>query len=378
MIKPIGPKTAKVYIVADYPSVEAERRGVPLSGCEADLLAQMLHEVGLLFSEARIAYLCPKRPYNTQAKYIWTKDKKDVKYVPSAVPLRGAFYASEILEHASLIEKDICETNPNVILTLGEIPLHYFTSNVSLTKWRGSMLSTNLPTRQFKVIPTFTPSQVQKVWEWRAFSVRDLQRVREARLSPDFPNPPYNFRIRPTFEEARRSLQVLLVRLNTARTPYPISCDIETIARHIACVGFAWSAYDAICIPLIAADGSSFYTLEEELELVWLMRTVLTNPNINLIGQNFCYDTQHFVRSWGFRARIGFDTMLAQHVCFPGIPKDLGFLASMYCKDYTYWKDELTDYNKMPDDVNKFWTYNCKDCCNTWEIAQVLGLGDLT
>lgn len=373
MIKPIGPKTAKVYIVADYPSVEAERKGVPLSGSEAELLSRMLHEAGWLYTETRIAYICPKRPYNTQTKYVWASKKAEAKYVKNPVVHRNAFYAPEILENAKLLEQDICETNPNVILTLGEIPLHYFTGNPSTTKWRGSALTANLPTRPFKLIPTFSPAQINRVWEWRGFAVRDIQRVTAAAATPDWPPIPYNFTIRPSFETARRALQTLLVRLNTSRTPYPISCDIETISRHIACVGFAWSAYDAICIPLVAADGSSFYTLDEEVELTWLMLTVLTHPLCYLIGQNFSYDIQHFVRHWGFRAHIGFDTMLAQHVCFPGIPKDLGFLASMYCKDYTYWKDELTDYTKMPDDVVGFWNYNCKDCCNTWEIAQVLG-----
>lgn len=372
-IKPIGPKPTKVYVVADYPSVEAERKGIPLYGSEAELLARMLNDAGLLFTETRIAYLCPKRPYNTQAKYVWTASKSDAKYISHPVPYHGAFYAPEILEAAKALEQDILETSPNVIVTLGDIPLHYFTHNTSPSKWRGSLLEACISGKRFKLIPTFSPAQIHRVWEWRGFSVRDLQRVNVAQGSPDFPVVPYNFIIQPTFEEAKCTLQTLLVRLNTARTLYPIAADIETIARHIACVGFAWSKYDAMCIPLVAANGAPFYTFDEELELICLMQKVLCHPRVNLIGQNFAYDIQHFIRHWGFRPRIGFDTMLAQHVCFPGIPKDLGFLASMYCENYVYWKDELTDYNKMPDDVIKFWTYNCKDCCNTWEIAHVIG-----
>jgi DNA polymerase-1 len=168
------------------------------------------------------------------------------------------------------------------------------------------------------------------------------------------------------------ALQILIQRANGSPTPLPVASDIETIARHIACVGFAWSPLDAICIPIML-HGAHYFPLDEEIEIILKMREVLTHPNIKIIGQNWSYDTQHFVRHWGFRPRCDFDTMLAQHVCFPGIPKDLGFLASMYCSHFVYWKDELTDYHKMPEDIEKFWLYNAKDCVNTWEIHQVLG-----
>jgi hypothetical protein len=30
--------------------------------------------------------------------------------------------------------------------------------------------------------------------------------------------------------------------------------------------------------------------------------------------------------------------MLAQHVLFPGTPKSLDYLASLYCREYSQWK----------------------------------------
>ena len=370
-VPPTGPQKATILVVADFPSVEAERRQTPLAGSEASLLSEMLHEAGLLYSEVRIAYLCDHRPYASQAKYLWTLKKPEAKLIPNSILHKGAYCAPSFLESAHALEREIERVNPNLIITLGDAPLHYLTGEASISKWRGSLL-TYKGSRAFKVLPTYSPSQVQRVWEWRNFSVRDLSRAPALALSLELPEVTYEFKIRPTYVEATRQLDILLCRLNTSQTKIPIAADIETISRHIACVGFAWSKHDAICIPLMDRGGAPFYTLDEELELVLRMQKVLCHPRIELIGQNFSYDTQHFVRSWGFRPRIGFDTMLAQHTCFPGLPKDLGMLASMYCEHYVYWKDELTDYKNMPADVDKFWLYNCKDCVNTFEIYTVL------
>lgn len=370
-VKPTGPLTATVLVVGSHPSVEAEQRQTPFAGSEAHLLSAMLHEAGFLYTEVRLAYLCDFRPYATQLKYVWTLTKKDAKHIPDCILHKGAYCSLAFLASAKRLEAEIERLQPNLIIALGDAPLHYLTGQTSISKWRGS-LSTYQGSRAFTVLPTFAPDQINRVWAWRNFAVRDLSRGVEMAKSPRPPTRDYTLRVQPTFAEATRQLNILLVRLNTAVTPYAIAADIETIARHIACVGFAWSETEAICIPLMDEGGGAYFTFEEEYALVLLMQKILCHPKINLIGQNFSYDTQHFVRSWGFRPRIGFDTMLAQHVCFPGTPKDLATLASLYCKHYVYWKDELTDYKKMPADVAGFWLYNCKDCCNTYEIYNTL------
>jgi len=153
-----------------------------------------------------------------------------------------------------------------------------------------------------------------------------------------------------------------------------LSADIETTSRHLACVGIAWSKLDAICIPLMdsASRGTNYWTLEQETQIVLKLRELLTHPNVEIVWQNGAYDLQHFAKHWGFLPDFSDDTMLAQHVCFPGEPKSLDFLASIYCTFYQYWKDELKDYRRLPDDTDTFWTYNCKDCVITYEIMEVL------
>jgi DNA polymerase-1 len=63
--------------------------------------------------------------------------------------------------------------------------------------------------------------------------------------------------------------------------------------------------------------------------------------------------------------------MLMQNVAFPGLPKGLDFLSSMYRRRHVYWKDEgkLWD-SKMPEE--RLWGYNCEDAVATFEIHLVL------
>lgn len=153
-----------------------------------------------------------------------------------------------------------------------------------------------------------------------------------------------------------------------------LSCDIETTARHIACISIAWNDRESICIPIIDPDkpGFHYWQEDEEFHIILKLKELLEHPNVEIVWQNGAYDLQHLARWWGVRASLHEDTMLMQHVCFPGEKKSLDFLASVYCRVYQYWKDELTDYRKMPEDTTQFWTYNCKDTAITYEVHEVL------
>ena len=61
--------------------------------------------------------------------------------------------------------------------------------------------------------------------------------------------------------------------------------------------------------------------------------------------------------------------MLAQNVVFPGTPKDLGYLSSLYCQYHWYWKDDVKDWRRLGG-IKQLLEYNCIDVLRTWEIAQ--------
>src|SRR5687768_2322196 len=370
-VPPRGPVPATVLVIGEFPTVDDERKMRLFSGMAGEEFHKMLHEAGFLSTEIRFTTLLRSRPYNSQMKYAWTKTKKEANACMPGVEKTGDIYCSdEFKEGAYEALREIERVQPNVVITLGDAALWAITGELSISKWRGSLLK--VIGTSTKVIPTYSPQQIMKMWEWRYFAVRDLQRAKHESGFKELVSPEMRLTIRPDFDAAMDILSAIIDVARVSRVPMPIVSDIETISRHIACIGFAWSRKDAVCIPLMNERQTHFYPADEEAALVWKMREVLTHPNIEVVGQNWSYDTQHIVRSWGFRPKLGFDTMLAQHVCFPGVDKNLGFLASMYCEHYVYWKDELTDYRTLPKDLDKFWLYNAKDCVNTFEIYEVL------
>jgi hypothetical protein len=60
--------------------------------------------------------------------------------------------------------------------------------------------------------------------------------------------------------------------------------------------------------------------------------------------------------------------MLAQNVLFPGTPKDLSYLSSLYCHYHWHWKDDAKDWSKLGD-IKTLLEYNCIDCMRTYEIG---------
>jgi DNA polymerase I-like protein with 3'-5' exonuclease and polymerase domains/uracil-DNA glycosylase len=374
-IPPHGPVPARVLVIGEHPSVEDERKAKLFSGNAGTEFLKMINEAGMLVSETRFTTLLRSRPYNSQMRYVWTKDSAEAKIcIPGAKKIDGAYFVKDFYERTKHLIVDIEECNPNVIVALGDAVLWYLTQETSVSKWRGSLMlfENALGTRSFKVIPTYSRYQIVRMWEWRAFAVRDLERAKAESAYPELRTPDYKLQIRLDFSDANSLLKQLQYKLEYARKPFRITADIETIARHIACIGLAWSETEGACIAFMNAKSTHYYTLDEEVELVWRLKTILTHKNARIVWQNGAYDAQHIIRHWGFKPRMDFDTMLAQHSMFPGIPKDLGFLASLYCKHYVYWKDELTDYKSLPKDLDQFWLYNSKDVVNTYEISVVL------
>jgi len=375
-VPPHGPCPAKVLVVGEFPTVDDVHRQKLFSGQTGDELLKMLQEAGFLTADIRFTTLLNYRPYNSQMRYVWTKESREAKICMPGVKKDsdGVFFTAEFSAACWNLWPQIEACNPNVIIALGDAVLHALTGELSISKWRGSLLQTKLLAygRQIKVIPTFSPVQIMRMWEWRFYAVRDFERALTHSKSPELVVPEYNLLIRQKHSTTMALLRTTIAHVERSTSPVPICMDIETIGRHIACIAVAWSKLDAICIPFMNERYTHFYTQEEETDIVWAVRELALHPNVKLIWQNGSYDTQHIVRSWGYRPKIDFDTMLAQHICFPGIPKDLGFLASMYCEHYVYWKDELEDYRVLPKDLDKFWMYACKDVIHTYEIAEVL------
>ena len=253
--------------------------------------------------------------------------------------------------------------------------------------------------RVYPVLPIIHPAAILREWGWRAITVHDLRRgaryVQQdpAREDEHGRRRPLGARVgwepggstfqlhKPTWEQIRSRLTIWRSQLHSGSELW-LSVDLETWRRkYISVIGLADSSVE-LCVPLFSGrpragrpgetEVVNYLTLAQECEFFAELKVILEHPNVRIIGQNFIYDTEWLHRYYNIRAIVSFDTMVAHHLLFPGTPKRLDYLASLYCSHYLYWKDESRDWDSLPEDADRYWKYNCKDTRATYEIAMVL------
>ena len=354
-IKASGPLDAKIMVIGEAPGADEEISGLPFVGTAGTELTKMLNEAGILRSECYLTNVCKYRPPENKIEFFFL-DKQRTK--PNELIKEGV---AELLQ-------EIATVKPALIIALGNTPLWALKNTNGITKWRGSMLTY----RSTMLMPTYHPSHILRQWEVRSIAVHDFRRAKKAFDANGWPEDNSHIIVRPSFPDVMDVLGTLTRRANESKDPLPLASDLETRLKYIACHGIAWSATEAISIPTLCVERpTGYWTLDEEVAIWERERTLLTHPNVEIVGQNYLYDAQYFARRRGYIPRLRHDTMFQQHVAFAGLPKGLDFLSSMYCRHHVYWKDEGKEWNtSIPED--QYWAYNGKDAIKTWEIKGVL------
>lgn len=360
--KPTGPQPASVLIVGEAPGANEERLGVPFTGLSGQELTRMLHDAGIMRQDCRITNVTMQRPPgNDIGEFFATRTAATTEHKF----LAGRWCSSEIILGLDALRSEVAATNPTVILALGDTALWALTGESGITKWRGSHIDLRpvyggpYPSG-VTVIPTYHPAAILRQWSWRYIAVQDIRRAASIAKGQPPHRPLEDFTIPRTLTDALIAIEELRAFNG------PVACDIETRGGHIDCIGFATGPSRAICFPFFSLSyPGGIWTLEEESEIVLRLRDLLQWKEI--IGQNFLYDAQYIARHWGVAVIPLFDTMIAQGVAWPGLPKALDFLSSMYLDWHRYWKDESQEADDKLDDSIR-WRYNCKDCCTTWAL----------
>lgn len=365
-MQPSGPCPAKIMIVGECPGEQEAREGVPFVGYSGQELSKMLQEAGIFRSNCFLTNVIRIRPPGNNIENFIAMKKSSI--TGQHIMLRDKFVLPVVANGVELLKREIELCKPNVIIALGNVSLWALTGEWGITSWRGSTMECDLPLAldyKPKVIPTYHPASVLRQWSWRQIAIQDLRRAQKASLSREITRPDYKFITRPDYTTAVSVLSQIHSALEQG--PVRLAVDIETRAGHIACIGFAWSNTEALCIPLMSKDNpDGYWPIEHEAQLIHAMYKVFTHRNVDVIGQNFLYDAQYFYRHHHYIPRVKRDTMITQHCLFSNLPKGLDFLASMYCEFYCYWKDEGKEWNQsIPED--QYWIYNCKDAVHTFE-----------
>jgi DNA polymerase len=350
-----GPLNAKIVIVGEAPGAEEVTYGLPFVGASGKLLTKMLTDVGIDRSACYLTNVVKIRPPNNDFGVFYEDAKRSQ---PSAF----------LRESIASLKKEIAAIGPNVIICLGAEALSAISDRRGIRSWRGSILSSPCG----KCIATYHPAAVLRQWTLKPVAELDLKRAKEESTSRELNLPKMDFILDPSFEQIISFL---------SREPKRIAFDIETTGPMTRCIGISDRPNSAICIPLISSHRSvkpgstrlflapegapsqnSHWPPEQEYKILEALDKYFRNPKIEKCGQNIPFDTVILGREFGFDfPNLTFDTMVAQHTCYPELEKGLDFLASIYTRVPYY-----SDYDVTND--QQTWIYNCYDCAVTFEI----------
>jgi len=344
-VRTVGPANAKIFFLGEAPGKDEDLTGIPFCGYAGKTLNWLLGQAGISRAESLIGNVARERPANNKISTFF-EDKQCT--IPGA----------RLIQWMMELKAEIEENQPNVIVALGSTALWALTGEKTLGKLRGYVLPCRL-VPGMKVIPTYHPQAIN--YEWKNFfpCILDLKKAkyhskfRELKYSTPqvVDNAPINSFI--------DYLKNIYEHKNDGK---PISVDIETIqpGSHISTIGIAISPMFAMSTCILKGKYPCLNE-NEEVELHFWLSKVLTE--LPLIFQNGAYDTSvMLLNNHIWNKNIVMDTLIAAHVCWPELPRDLGFLGSV-CLDVEPWKHLSGTNNSL---------YNGLDCCNTYGIANFM------
>lgn len=359
-----GPLAAKVMIVGEAIGADDELEGKPFSGASGRLLTTMLREAGLKREDCYLTNVCKYRPPGNRIEAWVCASKKTGmanEWECKGEGKDARYFSEEVSEGIGELWADIRAINPQVVVGMGNVALWALTGQWGIAEWRGSeMRLSGEEGRQIPFVPTLAPSAIYRQWATRSFAAYDLKQRVARRIRDGFVAPEWDFNWTPTLSEALNFIEGL---------HGDIAVDVETSRRQIVCVGMATSARRAMCIPFITEDYAAYWTTLERQLVLDALRRKLTSADVNNIGQNFNYDNSYFDDNFGFLVPVAFDTLIAQTVLLPSLPRGLGYLSSMYCDWHCFWKEDARDWHNLRDFAG-LCEYNCRDVVATWEVAQ--------
>lgn len=397
-----GPRDAEIVIVGESWGSEEEAAGRPFVGSSGAELRRMLAEAGIVADRCLMTNVVPERPLGNETwRFFHPKD-----FPGGRNTIGGLDPRDNVRAGVTVLYEQISSFPRKVVIGVGAYALWALSHQAGtqilresnfrkipkelqprtptgIMNWRGSMWyvephtellnGTQIPQTRF--LPIIHPAAILRQWALRAPTVHDLKARVPLALKKDWrSNPLPEFWAPPTFQQATSRLNLWLDRANSGETVL-LAEDIETARGLITCLGFADSRTFAMSIPFVrktadikGAPLDSWWSEREEAEIVHLIRRVNRHPNVQIIGQNFIYDTQYISHWMGVTPKLHFDTMLAQNVLYPGTPKGLDYLSSMYCHYHWYWKEDGKEWDTSGT-IEELLLYNCEDCIRTWDCA---------
>ncbi len=249
----------------------------------------------------------------------------------------GKYLRAEFLPEVHRLYEELSTTRPNLVVAFGNTACWALLRATNIGSIRGNVTTGAGQFARIKVLPTFHPAAVLRMWSWRPIVVADLMKAGREMAWPEVRRPQRTVIVNPSLDEIKAWVDDTVI---PGRDKWPLlSVDIETGAGQIKCVGFARSRSEALVIPFIdpALPEWSYWPTAADEWQAWNCVRILLECQIPKLFQNGMYDLQYLTRM-GFRpVNCDEDTMLLHHSLFPELQKGLGFLGSIYTSESS-WK----------------------------------------
>ena len=330
-------------LVGEAPGEVENRTGLPFQGPAGKTLDMLLNQAGIIRQDCLIANVAREKPPGNKIGFYYEDSK-----CTTPKPVMKAF-----IEY---LRKEIVTLRPNIVVALGATALYTLTGMKGIVKARGYITESTL-VPGIKVLPTYHPQAVGYTWNLGFQVIMDLKKALINSRTPDLPK---DDRILQSSISKSEYLQYLEWLLNEHEGA--IAVDIETASpgSHIDIMGIADSPKHAVAFEFLRGR-KPVYSSDGELEVWQRLAKVLSTKD--LIMQNAAYDiTVLWHNNKIFCKNIIADTMIATHVCWPEVPRNLGFQASI-CLNVPSWKH-------LQFEAAAF--YNASDAANTYGIWEVM------
>jgi uracil-DNA glycosylase len=349
MIKvgPRGNPSASIMFVGEAPGAMEEKLGKPFIGPAGNVLTEMLLKSGIDPEDCFYTNLCKYRPPKNEL----------IEWAKWGVP------NEQVTEGLEELSEEIERVNPNVIVPLGNWPLHFFYSTkiakegypTGISEYRGYVLESRKLGRGRKIIPSFHPSYYLRGKSGEAgLGIFDFGKVRQESLSSGIVRQERQFYLDPRGAERDRLRDRLV-----SEGPI-LFFDIEYIGHSLKCVGFAVSPTWAVTIKIRSPE-----------DVRWCKELLESGKPLG--AQNAMYDVG--MLEWHYDIHcfqhLVYDTMVAAYVLNIEHKKDLGFLGSMYTDMAAWW--DVIDWEKIKagtQSIDELLPYNCGDNVVTCEVAE--------
>jgi len=338
-----GPMDAKIMFVGEAPGREEDDAGKPFVGYAGQTLDNLLSQAGISRYQCLVTNVARERPPDNRIS-LYFEDKACTIPKP------------KLIAWIAMLKHDIELYQPNIIVALGATALWALTGEKHISDFRGYILPCTLVPGK-KVIGTYHPAAINRDWKLYFQTVLDL---RKAGRNADTSEMPECCQVFKPNVNAKTFIDYMRFLIEHEEFK-ELSVDVETIqpGSHIEELGLSHDPNFGMSLFLI--KGRAAALPEKDELLVWQTFAELVARK-KIVMQNGAYDTgvlwanNHILIS-----KIYMDTLIAAHVCWPELPRDLGFLGSV-CLNVAPWKAKSV---KSQD-------YNPADAANTLGIARVL------